>query len=403
MSQKHVNRWLVLLAGFLFNFSFSGTSAFSIFVSPIIEATGWDQGSVYLAYTLYNIMVCLMGIVVGAVISKLNIRLLCYGGSILFGLGWIITGFATELWMIYVGFGLIAGCGAGALYNFSITTTNKWFPDKKGFVSGLLLGGAAIGPVFCAPVATAILESVGVFSAYKIMGVIYLCLMCAVAWMIHVPAPDYKPEGWNPPVASSPVAAEGLNWKAMLRTKTFYILYCIFVFACTPSMMMLGCVAKIGQEQAGMTAAQAALSVSLLAISNFCGRMFFGTVSDKLGRYKTLLIAMCINFVAILTLSQLSATIPFMAVMCIIGACGGALLVMFPPITGEQFGVKHMGLNYSIMFSAYSIASLVGPQIVSKSQAATGSYSMALIISAALTALACGLLLIVMKSKKANA
>jgi len=398
---KTANRWLILVAGFLFNFCISGTSAFSIFVNPVMQATGWSQGSVTIAYTIYNIMVCVMGIVVGTMLGKISVRALIYTGSILFGLGWIVTGFASSVWMMYLGFGFISGAGGGCLYNFSVTNTTKWFPDKRGFVSGLLLGGAAIGPVFCAPVANAVLASGGVFNAYKIMGIIYLSIMLLAGWMVHTPPEGYIPEGWTPPQsAASTLFSEGVNWRGMLKTPTFWMLYLLFVLACTPTMMMLGCVAKIGQEQAGMSAAQAALSVSLLAIFNFCGRLLFGMVSDKLGRYKTLLIALCINFAAILGLSQMKTAVPFMFVMCLISMCGSALLVMFPPITSEQFGAKHVGLNYSIIFSAYSITGLIGPQIASLFKEKTGAYTGALIVAAIGTALAVLLLLATMKRSK---
>ena len=99
---KTANRWLILVAGFLFNFCISGTSAFSIFVNPVMQATGWSQGSVTIAYTIYNIMVCVMGIVVGTMLGKISVRALIYTGSILFGLGWIVTGFSSSGWMIYL-------------------------------------------------------------------------------------------------------------------------------------------------------------------------------------------------------------------------------------------------------------------------------------------------------------
>ncbi|MDO4552999.1 MAG: OFA family MFS transporter [Bacillota bacterium] len=401
MEQKKVNRWLVLLAGFMFNFCLSGTSAFSIFVNPMMEHTGWDQGAITLSYTIYNIVLCVFGIFIGVISPRLNARVLMYAGSTLFVLGWIITGFATEVWMMQFGFGVVTGMGGGALYNFSVTNTSKWFPDKKGFVSGLLLGGAAIGPVFCAPVATAVLSEAGVNTAYIIMGAIYAVLMFAVGWLVHVPAPDYKPEGWNPVIteARSPVGRD-YRWNEMMKTPTFYMLYFLFIFACTPSLMMLGTVASIGQDQAAMTAALASLAVSLLAISNFLGRLFFGSISDKIGRYNTLLIALCINLCAVLLLSQMNTPLPFMVVMCAVGACGGALLVMFPPITSDCFGVRNSVLNYSIMFSAYSIAALVGPQLAAYYKRTQGVYTMAFIWAGILMAIAIAILLTIMRMQK---
>ena len=397
--EKKVNRWLVLVAGFVFNFSLSGTSAFSIFVNPVVSATGWEQGKVTLAYTIYNLMICIFGIIIGSRGSKIKARPLMYIGSTFFAVGWIVTGFAASLPIFYLGFGVLAGIGGGCLYNFSVTNTIKWFPDKKGFVSGLLLGGAAVGPVFCAPVATALLNSLGVFRAYIILGIFYGALTYAVGWMVHIPKADYVPDGWTPPAGVT--VSEGMNWKQMLKTPTFYLLYFVFIFACTPSMMMLGAVASIGQAQAGMTAAMASLAVSLLAISNFCGRMFFGALSDKLGRYLTLIIALAICLIAVLGISQIRVAVPFMVVMCIIGACGGALLVMFPPITSDCFGVKNSGMNYAIMFSAYSIAALVGPQLVTYYKRTTGEYTMAFIWAAVLMVAAGILLFIVMRKQKA--
>lgn len=128
------------MAGFVFNFALSGTSAFSIFVNPVVAATGWEQGGITLAYTTYNLMICIFGIVIGSRGSKIKARPLMYIGSTFYALGWIITGFATTLPLFCLGFGVIAGIGGGCLYNFTVTNTIKWFPDKKGLVAGFLLG-----------------------------------------------------------------------------------------------------------------------------------------------------------------------------------------------------------------------------------------------------------------------
>ena len=400
-----INRWLILFAGFIFNFSLSSTSAFSIFVLPVAQETGWAAGSITLAYTFYNVMLCIFGIVIGAIGTKISPRVLMYVGSTFFVAGWIVTGLATSLAMFYLGFGILAGIGGGMLYNFTVTNTMKFFPDRKGFASGLLLGGAAIGPVFTAPLATALLGSMSVFRAYIVLGIIYAALMFAVAWIIRTPAPDYKPAGWTPPAtaAATSTGARDVAWREMLKTPTFWLLYVIFVLACTPTMMMLSNVAKIGAEQAALSASQMALAVSLLAICNFLGRLFFGTLSDRIGRYQTLLLALGILTVSVLVISQITSAIPFMLAVCVIGACGGALLVMFPPITSDLFGVKHSGMNYAILFSAYSIASLVGPQLVARFARATSdgtSYTLAFLVAAGLMVVACALLVVITKQAR---
>ena len=382
-SKKTINRWLVLLAGCIVNFCLSGTSAFSIFVKPVMDATTWSMGAITLAYTLYNIVLCITGIVVGTFSQRWKPWQIIYTGAVLFALGWLVSGMAASVQVMQLGFGVISGIGGGFLYNYTVTNVIKWFPGRKGFASGLLLGCSAIGPVFCSPVATAILSSMGVFRAYTVMGVIYGALLLTFGWLVRVPEADYRPKGWTPTGgAAAAIAGEGMNWKQMLKTATFYILYIIFIFACTSYMMMLNAAAVIGQEQAGMSVAMA-------------------TLSDKLGRYRTLLLAMMINFVSMIAMSKVTSAVPFLILMCVVGACGGALLVMFPPIVSERYGAKHSGLNYSIMFSAYSVASFVGPQIASYYRG-LGNYGPAFIWSACMTAVAALLMLLVMKKPKAS-
>lgn len=393
-TKKAVNRRLILLAGCVVNFCQSGTSAFSVFVKPVMDATEWPMGSITLAYTLFNIVLCITGIVVGTFSHKCKPWQIIYPGAVLYALGWILTGTAGSVLAMQLSFGVVGGIGCGFLYNYTVTNVIKWFPDRKGFASGLLLGCSAIGPVFCSPMATTIISKLGVFAAFSIMGTIYGVLLLVFGWLVRPPFANAQ--------SATPVAIgseNDLNWKQMLRTSTFYMLYIVFVCACTSYMMMLNAASVIGQEQAGMSVAMATLSVTLLAICNFGGRMLFGTVSDKFGRYQTLLAVMAINFVAMIAMSMVTAAVPFLVLMCVVGACGGALLVMFPPIVSERFGVKHSSLNYSIMFSAYSVASFVGPQIAAHYRE-QGNYGPAFIRAAVLTVVAAALLFVVIRQAK---
>ena len=398
--KKQRNRWLVLLTGCIVNFSISAPSTFSLFVKPIMELTDWPMASIALSFTIFSVLLSVSGIAVGTFSHRVKPWAIIYFGSVLFSLGWILTGFSTSVTMMQLCFGLISGLGSGAMYNFTVTNALKWFPDRKGFVAGLLLGCSAVGPVFFAPIASTIIRTLGVMSTFTILGSFFAVLLLSTSWLIQVPPPDYRPPNWTPsPIAAAALNARDYTWKEMLRTSTFYLLFLIFVLACTSSMIMLNLGAVIGQERAGMSMGMATLSVTLLALFNFTGRFLFGALSDRIGRYLTLLIALCFNFVAMMFLSTITTAVPFLAMMCTVGACGGALLVMFPPIVSERFGVKNSALNYSIMFTAYSTAALVAPLLASyyRNQ---GNYGPVFIWAAGLTVVAGVLLFIIMLQNK---
>ena len=400
VAKKEHTRWFVLLTGCIMNFCISGPSTFSLFIKPIMNLTDWPMASVALSFTIFSVMLSVSGIAVGTFSHRVPPRSIIYFGSALFSLGWIITGFSTNVTMMQLCFGLISGLGAGAMYNFTVTNALKWFPDRRGFAAGLLLGCSAVGPVVFAPIASSIIANLGVMVTFTILGAFFAVLLLATGWLIQVPPPDYRPPNWTPsPIAAAALTVRDYTWKEMLRTSTFYLLFSIFVLACTSSMIMLNVGAVIGQEQAGMSVGMATLSVTLLALFNFTGRFLFGAVSDKIGRYRTLLIALCFNFVAMMFLSTITTALPFLAMMCVVGACGGALLVMFPPIVSERFGVKNSALNYSIMFTAYSTAALVAPLLASYYRE-RGNYGPVFIWAAGLTVIAAILLLIILRQNK---
>lgn len=396
---RTTNRWLVLVAGCIFTFSLSGTSAFSIFVSPLMKTMGWDMGQITLAFTLYNVFIAVMGIVVGAVAHKVASAKIVYSGALLYAAGWILTGFARSIPMMWLAFGIIAGVGGGMLYNYTVTSVLKWFPDRRGLASGLVIGFAAIGPVFAAPVATAVIESQDVFRGFIALGIIYGVLMLGFGMLIRPPAEGYMPEGWTPPVTGTGTAiGVQLYWREMLKTRTFWLLFIVFVGAGTSYMMMLGAAATIGQEQAGMSVEMATLSVTLVALFNFVGRMLFGVISDKLGRERTLLLAMVLNVLAMLSMAAVTDSGMFLALMCLVGAVGGALLALFPALVADRFGAKHSTLNYAIMFIAYSVAALIAPQLAAYYRA-RGDYGPAFLWAAVLTVTAIICIGVVMRSQ----
>lgn len=392
-------RWMILLSGIILNICLSGSNVFSVLSSQVVLDTGWNYGKVALAFIFYNCIDCVFAVVMGVLVSRFPLRLLLYLGATLFSIGWVLTGLAQSLSMFCFGFGVLSGTGCGLLYNFTATNAIKWFPDRKGFISGIMIGSSTIGPAFFAPLAAHLLKTMSVFSIWKLFGVMFGVLLFSVCWMISAPeaissAPSHQ-------VSPSSVPGE-YCWRQMLKTPTFYRLFIVFVFASTPGVMLFGSVASVGQEQAGMSITQASIAVSLLAFSNFCGRLLLGYLSDKLGRYKTLVFAMSLCCFAILLLSQARQPALFFPCVCLAGLVGGAPMVLFPPITSERFGLKHSHLNYPIMFFAYGVSALTGPQLAAHFRDITGNYLLAFASAVIFLIAACILVLADRKMEQAS-
>lgn len=401
---KTKNRWLILLVLFINQICIGGSYAWSVFALPLTEANGWDYSQVTLAYSLLLLCISFVGIAGGKLLDRFGARLLMIGSSVLWGLGWLLTGFAASLPQLYLFFGLFAGIGGGLFYNPAITTAVRWFPDKKGLASGMIVGAAGLAPLVLAPVATALLERYQVMNAFKILGVIFLAVAVSTTWLLDSPAPDWKPAGYLPPQPTGArVGGRDYTWKEMMSTGLFYLLWLAFLGGSVSGLMVIGHVSGIGQELVALTPMQAAMMVGIMAVANFSGRMLMGMLSDKIGRFPTLMLAMIASIADLAALYFLvSGFAGFVAALVVMGVCFGGTLAVFPTVTSEFFGLKNMGLNYGVMFTGYGIAAIVGPMAAAALQGATGSYRGAFLFAAALNLMALVLLVIVSRLGRAG-
>ena len=170
---------------------------------PVTTTVGWSDSAFALAYTIYMFTYCAVGFIGGSLAEKISPRKTIYIGLCLFAGGWFLTGFASSIPQLYVFYGLMAGAGGGMIYPACLPTALKWFPDKSGSISGLVQAGAACGPFIMSPIAQMLIDNFGAPMACKILGVVFLIGVGAVAWMI-VPCPDgWTPEGWVPSAQQS--------------------------------------------------------------------------------------------------------------------------------------------------------------------------------------------------------
>ena len=401
MNITKATRWRVFAGVWIQSLFTSATAFFSLFCLPLCNQFGWSTSDFSMAYTIYMFIYCAVGFIGGILAEKLQPRAAIYMGLALFAGGWVLTGFANTIPFLYVAYGVIADTGAGMIYPACLPTALKWFPDKSGSISGLVQAGAACGPFIMSPVAQMLISTYGAQTACKILGVIFLIGVGAVAWMI-VPCPDgWTPEGWTPSTTQSKeLNTKDYNIPQMVKTPIFWVLVVMFIFANAAGTMMVSATSPIAQKQIGLNAMSAALCVSLMTLFNMFGRISFGFIYDKLKGWNSLILVLLINGISMLMLTMAHSYAYFILCIALVGFSFGGLLVVFAPMVKIIFGSKYYNRNYGLIFIGYGIGAFVGPKISASFFDATGSYVMGYIGSAILAALAIVLVLVAKKLQK---
>lgn len=359
---KQRNRWWIFTAAFLIIFCCAASSAFSVFAEPLRKAVNGTPSQVAFTLTLYQFFMACFGVASGWIMDRFGAKKLMYVGGLVFGLGWGLTAFVHSLPLLYLTVGLMAGAGNGIMYNPALLTALKWFPEKRGTISGFLLAAASLGPLVLAKVGAVLCDSFGM-NGFIPIGIAYLVICWAVGWLMDSPREDVADAGGR-------IAQTGENDFTpgqMLRTSRFWLMLALFAISCTAGIMLIGSLSPIAQVQLGMTPVVAANMVVVNTLSNFCGRLITGRLTDKLGQTKTLALILVLTMVGLAGLSFARNVWVFSLFLILLGASFGGVLVVYPTLTGRVFGQTHSGTNYGIMFFGYAIGALVGPRIAARS------------------------------------
>lgn len=402
MSEKKQRRLVVLIAAAVCCGTTGIVYIWSIFNKPLMEAHGWAQGDVAMAYTFYLVMVCLTGFICGWLQRKVAPKRLTLIAGVLFGLGFVLTSFANSIPMLYLTFSIIGGTGNGFIYNTAVTTAQKWYPDRRGLASGLCIGGAGLAPAIFAPMGNAFIQMFDVSTAFLIVGIIIVVLYVIFAQFLKVPEPGWKPEGWEPPAElGADNCLSSVKSTTMFKQPLFWVMWITLMTACTSGTMMTGNASNIGQDIAGMTAEQGALLVSIFAIGNFCGRFGFSTLSDKIGRHNTFIIMLGLNAVVMLfVLPNAHDFGMFIVSMVIIGACFGGSMATMASLCGDNFGTSNYGQNYAFLYSGFTMSSFTGSAAAAFCMQATGSYYLSFTVAGVLAILGVVLVLVMRPLEK---
>jgi OFA family oxalate/formate antiporter-like MFS transporter len=344
--------------------------------------------------------------------DKFGPRLVATLGGVLIGLGLIVSSFTPKgtIALMVIGFGILGGTGIGLGYASATPAAVKWFnPTKKGIITGLVVAGFGLASVYISPLTTWLLGAevdlkftkisglaLGPNKTFLVLGILFLVITVIVAQFIKNPPKDYvvpeaddtKKKSVNAPVAGK----REYTWREMIKTWQFFVLWLMYAFVSFAGLMIIGHMAKIAKAQ--LPAEQAALGfilVAILAIGNASGRIVAGMASDKIGRTVTMMLFFVSQAVFMGVLYLSTSQLLLVAGAFGVGFNYGANLTLFPATTGDYFGVKNMGVNYGLVFTAWGVGGVFGAQTAASIVDATGSYAGAYALAAGLCVLAAGM------------
>jgi len=389
--QKVMNRWFVVIGAVLIQLCLGAIYAWSVFTPkltlPLADGGNYAFSASQAAwvFSIGLLVFSVVMIISGRMITKIGPRKLAVLGGIVLGAGYILGGlfgstFAAQLIFI----GIIGGAGIGLAYVVPIAVGVKWFPDKKGMVTGLAVAGFGFGATIWVKSAGSWFDLLnklnyfglgGVQSVFFLYGIIFLIAVILGSIVMIDPPSGFIPEGWIPPEAITANAhGAGLTDfqpREMLKTLPFYLSWFTFLFSAIAGLMVIYCIKLFGIDAlkasgatVAVASATAGTAMAWYAIFNGLGRIVWGTVSDKIGR-KMAIFLMCLFQGIIMLFFYKLGGIGFGLIIgaCIIGFNFGGNFALFPAITADYFGNKNVGLNYGYIFVSYGIAGIIGPQI----------------------------------------
>ena len=371
--------------------------AWTLFVGPLQKAHGdWSLKALGFAFSTFIFLETWITPVEGWIIDRLGPRIFLTAGGLLVGAGWTWMGYAQSLTQLYFGYGM-AGVGAAFVYSGSIATALKWFPDKRGTVSGFITAGFGAGSALFIPIIASILTHAGYKTAFLYTGIGQGLLIIIAAQVLHNPGPDFNVS----PAAKKPVSprirrnTQQFNSAQVLMTPHFWVLYAAFVLTSVGGLMITAQASPFGKSVA-IPAGAIVAALFWSRIANGAGRIFWGWFSEFVGREMAMFIpfllqALCL--VAMLKIGRTSGNM-FILTMVLVFFTWGSMFALFPAIIGDYFGAQNATSNYGFLYTAKGVASIGGGGIAAALFVKYGNWDIPFYMTAVLTLLSAVLILV---------
>jgi MFS transporter, OFA family, oxalate/formate antiporter len=382
------NRWGIAVAGFLMQMALGAVYAWSVFRVPLAKQFHWSIEEVTLTFTISISVLSVLSFFGGLWMNKKGPRVVALTGGFLYGLGVFMASFSDgKLWWLYLSYGVIGGIGAGFSYIVPIAVLVKWFPDRRGLITGIAVGGFGAGALVTAPVATRLIQSVGVLQTFAYLGIAYLVITIATGYFMQNPPDGWKPASWIPSATQTAQrAAMEYTLGGALKTWQWWALWALLFLNTSAGISIISQESPMFQEIAKVDAVAAAGMIGIASIGNAFGRIFWAWVSDALTRRWTFVTMFLLQVGLFWILPGISSEATVALLSFIILMCYGGGFGTMPAFAADYFGSKNVGPIYGLMLTAWGSASAFGPLLIAHMRQSGGSYAGGLHIIACIMA-----------------
>ncbi len=366
---EKTNRLVPLIAAIAIQLCLGTAYLWSIFQTGIANTIfSGNNAMASLTFSLLLATLTLGSVAGGKLAQRYSIRAVVIAGGIILSAGFFLASFTTPEtpYLLWITYGIMGGLGMGFSYSTTISCAQMWFPDKKGLVSGLIVSALGFGGVLFTPIIESLIKNfggaeVGELQTFMVLSAVFLVVCTVGGLFLKMPPKDFAVKPKNPSAHTAPVIqGEDLTPKAVLRTKRFYLVTATMMLACMGGLMMIGFAKPIATAKG--LAETATIGVLVISICNSLGRLFWGMISDKIGRKRTILIILAGSGIASIFAGFADGYLIYL-VIGIIGFFYGGILGTFPALTADLFGSKNMATNYGLVLLGFGAGAIISSYI----------------------------------------
>lgn len=375
-NEKVMNRWLVVVGAILIQLALGAIYAWSVFTKPLVDA-GWTKVQTQIVFALGLAFFAIVMVFAGKKLNSWGPRTLAIAGGLVLGAGYLLAGLVggTNFTALAILIGVVGGSGIGLGYVVPIAVGMRWFPDKKGMITGLAVAGFGFGAMGWVKLAGEwgnLIKNMGLSNTFTVYGIAFAAMVVIGGLVMVFPPDGWKPEGWAGETGAGGAAASSVNFESgeMLRTPQFYMIWLTFLFGASAGLMSIGLMKLYpmqalqanGLDEASASAVAGTAMAVFFSLANGLGRIGWGVLSDRLGRKPSIVIMSAVQGVTVLAFTFMAGTPALLYIgATLIGFNFGGNFALFPAITADTFGTKNVGNNYPFVFLSYGVGGIVGP------------------------------------------